>query len=90
MGGNSGDIARVAGGGIVGLAINQQRQQSAAGRALVAEMNNNKLPAPKAAPTINDEKVQKARLSALQSLQTRTGRASTLLTSQTSQNNTFG
>lgn len=42
------------------------------------------------APTINQEKIQRSRLSALQSLQARTGRASTLLTSQAGQNNTFG
>jgi len=41
-------------------------------------------------PTINEDKVQKSRLSVLQSLQQRTGRASTLLTSQSGQNNTFG
>jgi hypothetical protein len=41
-------------------------------------------------PTVNQEKVQKARLSALQSLRSRTGRASTLLTTQPAQNNTFG
>ena len=42
-------------------------------------------------PTVNQERVQKSRLSALQSLQSRTGRASTLLTSQgAGQNNTFG
>lgn len=45
---------------------------------------------PNIAPTINQDKIQKARLSALSSLQSRTGRASTLLTSQAGQNNTFG
>jgi len=45
---------------------------------------------PVEAPTINQDKIKKGRLSALQSLQSRTGRASTLLTSQSGQNNTFG
>lgn len=41
-------------------------------------------------PTPNQDKVKKSRLNALQSLQQRSGRASTLLTSQSPQNNTFG
>ena len=73
-----------------GTAVAQSNAASAAARATKAGINNNKLPEPKVIPTINQDKIQSARASALTSLQQRTGRASTLLTSQAGQNNTFG
>jgi len=47
------------------------------------------LATPQLMPTVNQDKIKQARVGALQSLQARTGRASTLLTSP-QQNNKFG
>jgi len=77
-----------------GLGVGASKvQANAAERAqdkVARTIASNKLPEPKVIPTINQDKVQQGRLSALSSLQARTGRASTLLTSQSGQNNTFG
>lgn len=77
-----------------GLGIGAAKLQSNAAERGAQKMQRsllaNKPPEPKAMPTIDNEAIKKSRLSTLQSLQQRTGRASTLLTSQAGQNNTFG
>lgn len=99
MGISAGAALALAGGVGLGVAAERQGVKTPGGNIgrsvgvdISGGINGKKLPgliqpiqAPKVLPTINDNSVKKARQSTLLNLQSRSGRASTLLTS-----NTFG